>query len=91
LRGVSSRRLSAIFIVGTIVTGYVLGILLGAADHLQSRLGILFVLAAFTGFSMLVWWLIFPSRDRKIGWRLYYSGFWVIFALMIGLRATAGW
>ena len=91
LRNVSTRRLNAIFIVGTIVTGYVLGILRGAADRLQSPLGVLFVLAAFTGFSMLVWWLIFPSRDRKIGWRLYYSGFWVIFALMIGLRVTAGW
>lgn len=91
LRNVSTRRLNAIFIVGTIVTGYVLGILRGAADRLQSPLGILFVLAAFTGFSMLVWWLIFPSRDRKIGWRLYYSGFWVIFALMIGLRVTAAW
>jgi hypothetical protein len=91
LRTVSIRRLNAIFIVGTIVTGYVLGILRGAADRLQSPLGIMFVLAAFTGFSMLVWWLIFPSRDRKIGWRLYYSGFWVIFALMIGLRVTAGW
>lgn len=91
LRNVSTRRLNAIFIVGTIVTGYVLGILRGAADRLQSPLGILFILAAFTGFSMLVWWLIFPSRDRKIGWRLYYSGFWVIMALMIGLRVTAGW
>lgn len=89
LRNVSTRRLNAIFVVGTIVTGYVLGILRGVADRLQSPLGILFVLAAFTGFSMLVWWLIFPSRDRKIGWRLYYSGFWVIFALMIGLRVMA--
>jgi hypothetical protein len=26
-----------------------------------------------------------------MGWRLYYSGFWVIFALMIGLRMTGGW
>jgi hypothetical protein len=91
LRNVSTRRLNAIFIVGTIVTGYVLGILRGGAERLQSPLGVLFVLAAFTGFSMLVWWLIFPSRDRKLGWRLYYSGFWVIFALMIGLRVTAGW
>jgi hypothetical protein len=91
LRSVSSRRLNAIFIVGTIVTGYVLGILRGAADRLQSQLGVLFVLAAFTGLSMLIWWLIFPARDRKLGWRLYYSGFWVIFALMIALRMNGGW
>jgi hypothetical protein len=74
LRNVSSRRLSAIFVVATIVTGYVLGILLGAADRLQSPLGMMFVLAAFAGFPMLVWWLSFPSRDRKMGWCLYYSG-----------------
>jgi hypothetical protein len=91
LQNVSTRRLNAIFIVGTIVTGYVLGILRGAADRLHSTLGILFVLAAFTGFSMLVWWLSSPSGARKMGWRLYYNGFWVIFALMIGLRMTGGW
>jgi hypothetical protein len=90
LRNVASRRVMAVFVVGTIVTGFVLGILRGAAAGLQSQFGVLFVLAAFTGVSMLIWWLNFPSRDRRVGWRLYYSGFWVIFALMIALRMVDG-
>ncbi len=90
LRNVASRKVMAVFVVGTIVTGFVLGILRGAADRLQSQFGVLFVLAAFTGISMLIWWLNFPSRDRRVGWRLYYSGFWVIFASMIALRMVDG-
>jgi hypothetical protein len=47
------------------------------------------VLAAIVGVSMITWWLNFPSRDRRVGWRLYYAGFGVIFALMVALRFTA--
>jgi hypothetical protein len=86
LRSATARKVLAIFVVGTIVTGFALGILRGAVDRLQSQFGVLFVLSAFIGVSMLTWWANFPSRDRKLGWRLFYGGFLVIFALMIALR-----
>jgi hypothetical protein len=89
LRSVAARRIMATFIVGTIVTGFVLGVLEGVTERLQSRFGVLFVLAAIVGVSMITWWLNFPSRDRRVGWRLYYAGFGVIFALMVALRFTA--
>jgi putative copper export protein len=89
LRNVTARKILAIFVVGTIVSGFVLGILRGAVDRLQTQYGVLFVLAAFIGVSMLTWWANFPTRDRKNGWRLFYSGFCVIFVLMIALRMLA--
>lgn len=86
LRNVTARKILAIFVVGTIVSGFVLGILRGAVDRLQTQFGVLFVSSAFVGVSMLTWWANFPARDRKLGWRLFYSGFCVIFVLMIALR-----
>ena len=38
------------------------------------------------GVWMMTWWLCFPSRDMKWGWRTFYSSFWVVLALMFGMR-----
>jgi uncharacterized membrane protein len=89
LRTVKVRQRIGIAIVGTIVTGYARGIADGVFDRLFTPYGVMFVLAAIVGIATMVWWLNFPTRDRKIGWKLFYSSFAVLFALMIGLRFYA--
>lgn len=89
LRSPELRRFQAIPIVGTILSGYARGAVGGVFDRLYSPYGVLFVLAAIVGTAMIIWWLSFPPRTMKTGWRMFYSGFWVMFALMIGLRFNA--
>jgi len=89
LRKVQIRRQIGIAIVGTIVTGFARGAAAGAFDRLFSPYGVMFLGAAVVGIATMVWWLSFPTRDRKIGWRLFYSSFVVLFALMIGMRFHA--
>jgi uncharacterized membrane protein len=90
LRTAKVRKRIGIAIVGTLVTGYARGVSGGVFDRLFSPYGVLFLLAAIITIATTVWWLNFPTRDRKIGWRLFYSSFVVIFALMIALRFEAG-
>lgn len=89
LRNPSGRLLIAIPVVGTIVTGYARGAVDGVFDKLFTLYGLFFVIAAICGTSMIVWWASFPPRTMKTSWRMFYSGFWVLFALMLGLRFTA--
>lgn len=86
LRKVRIRQQIGIAIVGTIVTGFARGATAGVFDRLFTPYGIMYLTAALVGIATMVWWLSFPTRDRKIGWRLFYSSFVVLFALMIGLR-----
>ncbi len=86
LRGVAGRKLMAISIVGTIVTGYARGVVGGVFDRLYTPYGVMFLISAVVGVAMLVWWATFPVRSLKLGWRLYYSGFWVLFAMMVGMH-----
>jgi putative copper export protein len=89
LRNVRGRQLNAAFIFGTILSGYALGLVNGAFQALFSAYGIFFVLGAVTGISMLVWWASFPPRSMRWSWRTYYSGFWVVIALMVAMRTSA--
>lgn len=89
LRKVSVRKLMAISVVGTIVTGYARGVSGGVFERLFSPYGVMFVSSTIIGIGMMVWWASFPTRDRKLGWILFYSSFWVIFALMVGMRFNA--
>lgn len=89
LRSVTVRKMMAVSIVGTIVLGFARGAAGGVFDRIATPYGTMFVLAAIVGTSMMVWWSSFPTRDRVWSWRLYYSGFWVLFALMLGMRFTA--
>jgi uncharacterized membrane protein len=86
LRKVQIRRQIGIAIVGTIVTGFARGATAGVFGQLFSAYSVMFLTAAVVGIATMVWWLSFPTRDRKIGWRLFYSSFVVLFALMIGMR-----
>jgi hypothetical protein len=86
LRSPGVRRLMGISIVGTVVFGYLRGVAGGALDRLFTPYGVMFVSAAIVGTAMLVWWLHNPPRTLKNSWRSFYSGFWVLFALMIGMR-----
>jgi uncharacterized membrane protein len=86
LRKVQIRRQIGIAIVGTIITGFARGATAGVFMQLFSPYGVMFLSAALVGIATMVWWLSFPTRDRKIGWRLFYSSFVVLFALMIGMR-----
>jgi len=89
LRSITVRKMMAVSVVGTIVLGFARGAAGGVFDRIGTPYGIMFVLAAIVGTSMMVWWSCFPTRDRVWSWRLFYSGFWVLFALMIGMRFTA--
>ena len=89
LRKVQIRRQIGIAIVGTIVTGFARGATAGVFTQLFSAYGVMFLSAALVGIATMVWWLSFPTRDRTIGWRLFYSSFVVLFALMIGMRFHA--
>jgi hypothetical protein len=86
LRHISVRKIMAFFIVGTILTGVARGVTSGVLDRLYSLYGVLFIAGALVGVWMMTWWLCFPSRDMKWGWRTFYSSFWVVLALMIGMR-----
>lgn len=89
LRSVKMRRQMGVAVVGTLVTGYARGAADGVFDRLFTPYGALFLLAAIIVTTAVVWWLIFPTRDRKVGWRLYYASFALVFTLMIALRVYA--
>ena len=86
LRGVAVRKMTAISIVGTIVTGFARGVVGGVFDRLYTPYGVMFLIAAVVGVAMLAWWATFPDRSLKRGWRMYYSSFWVVFATMVGMH-----
>jgi hypothetical protein len=88
LRAVAVRKIQAFPIFGTVILGFARGWVDGVFDRLNTPYGIMFVLAAIFGTTMVVWWGSFPTRDRVWSWRSFYTGFWVLFALMIGLRFT---
>jgi hypothetical protein len=89
LRSVKVRKMMAVAVLGTVVLGFARGAAGGVFDRLATPYGIMFVLASILGTSMMVWWSCFPTRDRIWSWRAFYSGFWVLFALMLGMRFTA--
>src|SRR5689334_7019124 len=57
LRAPELRRIQAIPIVGTILTGYARGAVGGVFDRLYSVYGMLFIAAAVVGTAMIIWWL----------------------------------
>lgn len=89
LRTVHVRRQIGIPIIGTVLTGYARGATDGVFDRLFEPYGVMFLLSAIVAIAMVVWWISFPTRDRKIGWRLFYSSFGLIFVLMVGMRVHA--
>jgi len=89
LRDVRMRQVMGVFIVGTIVTGFARGITGGVLDRLFSLYGILFMGGAVFATFMMTWWLSFPPRTLKMGWRLFYASFWIVLAFMIGMRFAA--
>lgn len=89
LRSVKMRRRMAVAIVGTLVTGYLRGWVDGVFDRLFNLYGLLFLLSAIIVTAAVVWWLHFPTRDRKLGWFLYYASFVLVFPLMIAMRVYA--
>ena len=86
LRAPRERKRIGIIIVGTLITGYLRGAVDGVFDRLFSLYGVLFLSAAVVATTVVVWWLVKPTRDRPVGWRLYYPSFAIIFALMVGMR-----
>ena len=86
LRSVYGRQLQAIAIAGTVVSGFLRGVVGGVFDRIYTPYGVMFLVSAVVGVWMLAWWGTFPQRSLKWGWRLYYSSFWVLFALMVGLH-----
>lgn len=86
LRSPRERKRTGIIIVGTLVTGYVRGAVDGVFDRLFSIYGVLYLSAAVVATTLVVWWLVKPTRDRTFGWRLYYPSFAIIFALMVAMR-----
>ncbi len=89
LRDVKVRKWMAVFIVGTVVTGYLRGLANGAFDRLFTPYGVAFLLGAVIGTGMMVWWASFPPRTMKLGWRLFYSSFWLVMATMVAMRFLA--
>jgi uncharacterized membrane protein len=89
LRSIRMRQKMGIAIVGTLVTGYARGAVDGVFDRLMTPYGVLFLVAAILVTASVVWWLMFPTRDRKLGWHLYYASFVPVFVLMIAMRAYA--
>lgn len=85
-RNIKGRQRNAWAVVGTIVTGYARGIAGGALDNLYTPYGALFVSAGIVGFTTLTWWLSFPPRTLNTPWRMYYTSFWVMLALMVGMH-----
>jgi hypothetical protein len=86
LRSPRERKRTGVIIVGTLITGYLRGAVDGVFDRLFSVYGVLYLLAAVVATTVVVWWLVKPTRDRTFGWRLYYPSFALIFALMVGMR-----
>ena len=86
MRSTRERRKNGVIIFGTLITGYLRGALDVFDERLFTLYGVLYLLAAVWAIMLVVWWACKPTRDRKIGWRLYYPSFAVIFALMIALR-----
>ena len=88
LRSPRERRRTGVIVVGTLITGYLRGAVDGVFDRLFSVYGVLYLTAAVVATTLVVWWLVKPTRDRK-GWKLYYPSFGVIFGLMVGMRIFA--
>jgi hypothetical protein len=86
LRSPRERKRTGVIILGTLITGYLRGAVDGVFDRLFSVYGALYLSAAVIATTLVVWWLVKPTRDRPIGWRLYYPSFGLIFALMVGMR-----
>lgn len=89
LRQVAARKVMAIFIVGTIATGYLRAIFGGAFDRLFSLYGQFFVVGSLIGIAMMVWWACFPPRSMRLGWRSFYASFWLVLLAMVGMRFAA--
>ncbi|WP_395646304.1 hypothetical protein [Terricaulis sp.] len=89
LRDVRMRKIMGVFIVGTIVTGFARGLTGGVLDRLFTPYGVLFIGGAIFAVFMMTWWLAFPPRSLKMGWRLFYASFWIVLAFMIGMRFAA--
>ena len=90
VRHVRVRRIMAIFIVGTILTGVARAVASGSLDRLHTPYGVWLVCGALVGVWMVTWWLCFPPRTMKWQWRTFYASFWVVLALMFGMRFAAG-
>lgn len=88
LRSVYGRKLQAIAIAGTVITGFVRGIAGGVSDRIYTPYGAMFLVSAVVGVWMLAWWGTFPARSLKWGWRIYYGSFWVLLAMMVGMHFT---
>lgn len=89
LREVRVRQAMGVFIVGTIVTGLARGVAAGVLDRLFTLYGVLFMSGALVGIFMMTWWINFPPRTLKLGWRAFYASFWIVLALMVGMRFAA--
>ncbi len=88
LRQVRYRKIIAIYVVGTIVTGVARAVVNGTltSERLYSTYGVHFICGALVGVWMLSWWLCFPPRTMKWSWRTFYASFWVVLAFMFGMR-----
>ena len=86
LRSVYGRQLQAGAIFGTVIIGFFRGVAGGVFDRIYTPYGVMFLTSAVVGVWMLAWWSAMPDRSLKWGWRIYYSSFWVLLALMIGLH-----
>ncbi|HEX3366088.1 hypothetical protein [Phenylobacterium sp.] len=89
LRNTEVRKIVGLFVVGTVVTGVARGVANGLLPRLYTPYGVCFVAGALVGIWMMTWWLCFPPRSMKLGWRTFYSSFWVVLALMFGMRFSA--
>jgi uncharacterized membrane protein len=86
MRSKRERRKNGVIIFTTLITGYLRGAVDVFDGNLFTLYGVLYLCAAVWAIMMVVWWACKPTRDRKIGWGLYYPSFAVIFALMIAMR-----
>jgi len=86
MRQVRWRKITAIYVVGTIVTGIARGLANGTMERLYTPYGVHFVLGALVGVWMVSWWVCFPPRTMKWQWRTFYTSFWVALAFMFGMR-----
>jgi len=86
LRAPRERKRTGVIILGTLITGYLRGAVDGVFDRLFSIYGVLYLCAAVVATTLVVWWLVKPTRDRTFGWRLYYPSFAIIFGLMVAMR-----
>jgi uncharacterized membrane protein len=86
MRSKKERRKTAVIIYTVLFSGYLRGVVDGVFDRLFSLYGVLFLCASVLVTTVVVWWSCKPTRDRPIGWRLYYPSFALIFILMVAMR-----